>query len=127
MAKYALLSLAIAIGTMVAATKLMAGDEPAMRDTKQWRDMGSIVTIFGEVQRPGFFALSEMPDRPPLMLNQLILSSGGLKEGQNVSITLLRKMEEGLKSVEIEGASVMKDGNIPLEAGDVIRVQPKKK
>src|SRR3712207_1530760 len=93
------------------------GDQP---ETK-WRDAGRVVTIFGSgVNRPGFY---ELTDRPVSLLQVAV--SAGFQPGKSEFVILQRTDGKGAKRIQVDASRLKEDGDIPLQANDVIEVTAK--
>ena len=103
----------------------LAGSAHGENPQPEWRDAGRVITLVGEVQRPGIYGFN--PERP-IPLCGLIIASGGVKEPKYCVIVLLRASDDGAsaKSIQIDAARVMEDGQIALAPNDVVHVRVRK-
>jgi protein involved in polysaccharide export with SLBB domain len=86
----------------------------------QWKEAGELVVVFGDVERAGFYTITN-----PISLSQLV-ASAGLSGDKKLSVTLHRPAGNGAKSITIDAARLREDGDIPLQANDVIKVTTRK-
>src|SRR4051794_24880304 len=102
---------------------LAAVGGPAAKDQQKpvWRESGKMVAIFGEVDHPGFYKLEA---QRITLANLAVIARVRHPKGGGIIVN--RATENGTKTIQLDADRLKEDGDIPLEANDVVQVTPPK-
>ena len=107
------MALTIIVLAFAAVGRAMAEDQPK----PAWRDVGRQVVVFGDVERVGFYSITDRP----ISLKQLVVAAG-LRPGKGVMVIVHRPTGDGARMIQVDATRIVEDGDIPLQANDVIQV-----
>jgi protein involved in polysaccharide export with SLBB domain len=105
---------------IVLCLSLASGSVGGVEPKPEWEKFDKAVTVFGNVDRPGFYTLSDRP----IMLAQII-TAAAYRQRTAAFVVLIRPDGKAAKRIQIDAGRLKEDGNIPLQANDVIEVTTK--